>query len=76
MPDDLVRRLRNLLALRGRATPPSIAGTPVHQAPDEALRERVRALEADVAEVRNRVNGLLFLVAGTVLTQLLLRLLA
>ena len=40
-----------------------------------SVAERLRALERDVAEVRSRVNGLLFVVAGAVLTQLVLRLL-
>ncbi len=39
------------------------------------IAERLRALERDLAEVRARVNGLLFVVAGAVVTQLLLRLL-
>ena len=38
------------------------------------LNERLRALERDMAEVRTRVNGLLFLVAGTALTQVALKL--
>jgi hypothetical protein len=38
------------------------------------VAERLRALERDVAEVRARINGLLFVVAGAVVTQLVLRL--
>jgi hypothetical protein len=38
--------------------------------------ERLRSLEAEVAEVKSRVNGLLFFIAGTVIAQALLRLLA
>lgn len=38
------------------------------------VAERLRSLERDVAEVRARVNGLLFLVAGAVVTQVVLRL--
>jgi len=38
------------------------------------IAERLRALERDLAEVRSRVNGLLFVVAGAVVTQLVLRL--
>ena len=37
--------------------------------------ERLRNLEADVAEVKSRVNGLLFLAAGAVLMQVVLHLL-
>ena len=36
----------------------------------------MRNLERDVGDLKNRVNGLLFLVAGTVITQLLARVLA
>jgi ABC-type hemin transport system substrate-binding protein len=39
-----------------------------------AIEQRLRALERDLGEVKSRVNGLLFLVAGTVLTQVVLRL--
>ena len=39
------------------------------------VAERLRALERDVGEVRARVNGLLFVVAGAVVTQVVLRLL-
>ena len=40
------------------------------------VAERLRAMERDVAEVRARINGLLFVVAGAVVTQLVLRLAA
>jgi len=38
--------------------------------------ERLRGLEAEIAEVKSRINGLLFFIAGTVIAQGLLRLLA
>jgi hypothetical protein len=38
--------------------------------------ERLRSLEAEIAEVKSRINGLLFFIAGTVIAQALLRLLA
>ncbi len=38
------------------------------------VAERLRALERDVGEVRTRVNNLLFVVAGAVVTQVVLRL--
>jgi hypothetical protein len=38
--------------------------------------ERLRSLERELAEVRTRVNGLLFVMAGTAVTQVLLRILA
>jgi hypothetical protein len=39
------------------------------------VAERLRLLERELAEVRARVNGLLFVVAGAAVTQLLLRVL-
>ena len=39
-----------------------------------AAEQRLRALEREVAEVRGRVNGLIFVVAGAVITQVVLRL--
>lgn len=38
--------------------------------------ERLRSLEAEIAELKSRINGLLFFIAGTVVAQGLLRLLA
>ena len=38
------------------------------------VAERLRVLERELAEVRSRVNGLLFVVAGAVVAQLVLRL--
>jgi hypothetical protein len=37
--------------------------------------ERLRRLEQDLVELRGRVNGLIFLVLGTVTAQLMIRLL-
>ena len=37
---------------------------------------RLRAVERDVAEVKGRVNGLIFVVVGAVITQFVLRLAA
>jgi hypothetical protein len=39
-----------------------------------AAEQRLRALEREVAEVKGRVNGLIFVVVGAVITQLVLRL--
>ena len=80
MSDELVRLLRGLLRPGTRRARPA---SPQEQAAvvsaptstfEALLQERLRAVEAELAEQRNRVNGLLFLVAGTVLVQLLLRL--
>ncbi len=40
-----------------------------------SVEQRLKSLEGDLAEVKNRLNGLLFLAAGTVLTQVVLHLL-
>jgi hypothetical protein len=44
---------------------------------DDAFRpvieERLRGLEQQIGEVKTRVNGLLFLVAGTVVTEIVRR---
>ena len=40
-----------------------------------AAEQRLRALEREVAEVKGRVNGLIFVVVGAVMTQIVLRLL-
>jgi hypothetical protein len=38
--------------------------------------ERLRNLERQLEELKTRINGLLFLIAGTVATQVIIRLLA
>lgn len=38
--------------------------------------ERLRSVERDVAELKGRVNGLIFVVVGAVITQVMLRLVA
>jgi len=40
-----------------------------------AAEQRLRTLEREVAEVKGRINGLIFVVAGAVVTQVVLRLL-
>ncbi len=39
------------------------------------VEQRLKSLEADLGEVKSRLNGLLFLATGAVLTQIVLRLL-
>ncbi len=41
-----------------------------------AIEERMRNVERDMGDIKNRVTGLIFLLAGTVITQLLVRVLA
>lgn len=38
------------------------------------VEERLRALERETAEVKGRINGLIFLIAGTVVAQVIIRL--
>jgi hypothetical protein len=39
-----------------------------------ATEQRLRSLEREVAEVKSRINGLIFVVAGAVITQVVLKL--
>ncbi len=39
-----------------------------------ATEHRLRSLEREVAEVKGRVNGLIFVVTGAVVTQVILKL--
>jgi hypothetical protein len=39
-----------------------------------SVEERLRVLEREMAEVKGRINGLIFLIAGTVAAQVILRL--
>ncbi len=41
-----------------------------------SVEQRLHSLEAELAEVKSRLNGLLFFIAGTVIAQVLLRVLA
>jgi hypothetical protein len=66
--DDAIRRLRR----------PREAAEPIEQLSPAAFRavvdERLRSLERQLDEVKGRVNGLIFLLAGAVATQVVLRL--
>ncbi len=66
------------LVQRRRATEPAPTGIESMTAPAfrSVVAERLRVLERDVAEVRTRINGLLFVVAGAVVTQVVLRLIS
>jgi hypothetical protein len=70
------KRLRDAIGHVSRAR---LAGPPpleTMSAPAfrSVVADRLRALERDLGEVRTRVNGLLFVVAGAVVTQVILRL--
>lgn len=69
------RALRRWRRARGWTPPRFAPGAEL--APDTAfdvqMRERVRGLEEGLKEVKDRVNGLIFLVVGAVVVQLVLR---
>ncbi len=76
--DELGETLRRLWAGLRKNREGQSHGTHVAVAPASAfeavLEQRLKELEAQVEEVKGRVNGLLFLVAGTVLLEVVLRL--
>ncbi len=41
-----------------------------------AVEQRLRSLERDIAEIKGRLNGLIFVVIGAVLTQVVLKVMA
>ena len=71
---DALRRLSRRWRDGQRAVPDGVEtmSAPAFRA---NVAERLRSLERELAEVRARVNGLLFVVAGAAATQVLLRLL-
>lgn len=79
----LERSLRRLgraaggLRSSARGWSPPRFGPGAELAPDSAfdvqMRERVRGLEDGLKEVKDRVNGLIFLVVGAVVVQVVLR---
>lgn len=73
-----IRRFVRRWRRAARDAEPAIAEIEAMTAPAfrVLVAERLRAMERDVAEVRARINGLLFVVAGAVVTQLVLRLAA
>jgi hypothetical protein len=76
-PNDLLERaLRRWKKPLGASTGQQAAAT-IDLAPssgfDVLIQERMRGLEDGLKEVRNRVNGLMFLVAGVVIVQVVLR---
>ncbi len=72
--EGLLQRRRRAHARQQQTGAPPLLAQPA-TAFEAVLQERLRLLEQELAEVRNRVAGLLFLVAGAVLAQLVLRLL-
>lgn len=58
------------LAAAGRA----VARRRAQQTAAAVAEERVRALESEIAELKGRVNGLVFVLIGAVMTQIVIRL--
>ena len=69
-------------ALQRFRTPPAdgdrvdVAGRVSTAAFRAAIEERMRNVERDLGDIKNRVTGLIFLLAGTVITQLPVRVMA
>lgn len=69
MAEQIDRTLENLAAA-GRA----VAQRRTRQTAATIAEERVRSLEAEVTELKGRVNGLVFVLIGAVATQVVVRL--
>ena len=67
----LARFRRGRQAAQEAAKPPTGRGDAFRA----RVEERLRNLEQQVSEVKGRVNGLIFLVAGTALTQVIIKVL-
>jgi len=73
MPPDLEDAVRQLGARHRRAAQDPNPVPALDAAFRAAIDERLRALERQVDEIKGRINGLLFLLAGAVATQVVLR---
>ena len=67
----LTRFRRGRQAAQEAAKPPTGGGDAFRA----RVEERLRNLEQQVSEIKGRVNGLIFLVAGTALTQVIIKVL-
>jgi len=67
----LARFRRGRQAAQEAAKPPTGRGDAFRA----RVEERLRNLEQQVSEIKGRVNGLIFLVAGTALTQVIIKVL-
>ena len=77
MPREIEKALAALRRRRERAsltTPGGALAPPEGPAFRAAVDERLRNLERQLDEVKGRINGLLFLLAGAVATPVVLRL--
>ncbi|HEY5639076.1 MAG TPA: hypothetical protein VIW01_03420, partial [Dehalococcoidia bacterium] len=76
MSRSLERAAQRFRTPRADGDPVDVAGRISTAAFRATVEERMRNLERDMGEIKNRVNGIIFLVAGAVITQLLVRVLA
>jgi len=75
MPDRLQRALARFRPTGPTPRPDGDAGGRVSAAAFRAaVEERLRNLEREMGDLKGRLNGLIFLVLGTVITQVVLKL--
>ena len=73
MSRTLDRALQRFRSRRADGVPADLATRVSGAAFRAAMEERMRNLERDLGDIKSRVNGLIFLVVGAVITQLLVR---
>lgn len=76
MPREIERALAALLRRRKAAQAAPTEGPPAGAAFRAVVYQRLGNLEEQLREVKGRVNGLIFLIAGAVVVQILQRLIA
>ena len=74
MPDRLQRAISRFRPVSRPTNDGVVAASLSAAAFRAAVEERLRNLERDMGDLKGRLNGLLFLVAGTVITQVVLKL--
>jgi len=74
MPDPLQRAISRFRPGRPAAGGNGTAAARISAAAFRAaVEQRLRNLEGDMADLKGRLNGLIFLVLGTVITQVILK---
>lgn len=76
MSKSLERALQRFRSRPAGGVPGDVAGRISAAASQAAMEQRMDSVERELGEVKSRVNGLIFLVAGTVVTQLLMKVLS
>ena len=74
MTDQLERAVRRFRKEDGADTPEPIERRISAAAFRASVEERLATLDRDVSELRGRINGLIFVVIGAVVTQVVLKL--